>query len=910
MKQSKSERKIKSPFLARLALRAVKKNKLVLFAWLVLFILGILSYTTFLKREGFPPVNFPGVIISGTYFIDDAQKTDEEVVQPLLEALEPVEKITDYQSESRKNYYSIFLSLEDDVLLEAKIAEVKEIIKEVDLPKQVNPQIEALDISKFINYEYHLLLTTYGQDDEDQNYLFEKSDLIAQKLTQLPEVQSALAINVFEEVFNQKTQTEQTEQTKITKIGLPEENRIAFYPAVNIGIVKVEGADDLKLSQSIKEIIAELSQDETFNGTQTIITADIAESINDQLGSLGRNLISGLIAVIIISLLLINWRTALITALFIPVVILITMLGFYLAGISLNTITLFTLILTLGLFVDDATIVVEAIDANRRNHKKRSAVIMQALGKVGFASLVGTVTTILVFSPMLFASGVLGKFIRLLPITVILSLSISFIVSLLLMPILARYLVLPKRRNILDKIRLLNPIEEAFSSFLSKLPLINQKRPAKGFFISVLMIGISIVAFGGAMHYARNLPFDIFPSPKDGDNVIVNIEFSPGTTIEQAQSITDTIDEGIKQAVGDELRRVVYYQADQRLATIDILLTPYQERNITYRQILEKLKPVSTQITEANVEFSLQNNGPPTLNFPFQARIYNSNEEIMQKVTKEIETFIQPLDFKVSNQDLKVSETSILGLDQQTIYRSQQGRYYTVAARFDKKELTSGGLIFLTGKVKEHFNEEKLANYGLEKDDLVFAGPDNENQESFTSIVIGSMIAMIAMYLLLIVLFKSFLQPFLILLAVPFSLFGVFFGLTLTNNSISFFVMLGLLGLIGIAVNNTILLVESANQYKRQGINKYEAISGAIKDRFRPLVVTTLTTVAALLPLALSTPFWEALAYTIIFGMLSSGFLIIISFPYYYLLLERIYDFKKKKRVKHPVKIKKIRNKI
>ena len=100
--------------------------------------------------------------------------------------------------------------------------------------------------------------------------------------------------------------------------------------------------------------------------------------------------------------------------------------------------------------------------------------------------------------------------------------------------------------------------------------------------------------------------------------------------------------------------------------------------------------------------------------------------------------------------------------------------------------------------------------------------------------------------------------------------------------------MIGFFGLIGIAVNNTILLTDYANQERRNGMPIVESISEATKKRFRPLLTTSLTTVAALLPLALSDPFWEALAFTIIFGLLSSTFLVIVSFPYYYLFAEAL----------------------
>ena len=95
-----------------------------------------------------------------------------------------------------------------------------------------------------------------------------------------------------------------------------------------------------------------------------------------------------------------------------------------------------------------------------------------------------------------------------------------------------------------------------------------------------------------------------------------------------------------------------------------------------------------------------------------------------------------------------------------------------------------------------------------------------------------------------------------------------------------------MIGLVGIAVNNTILMTDYANQERRTGATAVEAISRAASRRFRPLITTTLTTLAALLPLALSDPFWEALAFTIIFGLASSTFLVILAYPYYYLAAE------------------------
>jgi len=150
--------------------------------------------------------------------------------------------------------------------------------------------------------------------------------------------------------------------------------------------------------------------------------------------------------------------------------------------------------------------------------------------------------------------------------------------------------------------------------------------------------------------------------------------------------------------------------------------------------------------------------------------------------------------------------------------------------------------------------------------------------------------------MLLALQFRSFLQPVLIFMAIPFTFFGVFAGLFYTDNALSFFVQVGFIGLIGIAVNNTILLTSYANQEREEGAGIIDAIANAVTKRFRPLITTTLTTVVALLPLALSDPFWEPLAYTIIFGLMSSTVLVVVSFPYYYMAVEKIRNYVSRSR--------------
>jgi multidrug efflux pump subunit AcrB len=208
-----------------------------------------------------------------------------------------------------------------------------------------------------------------------------------------------------------------------------------------------------------------------------------------------------------------------------------------------------------------------------------------------------------------------------------------------------------------------------------------------------------------------------------------------------------------------------------------------------------------------------------------------------------------------------------------------------VRAAFDNDDLTSN-LSATEDLVKELFPPERLLEAGLEADALAFDfGQESDNQDDFAALGTSGLVALGLMLLLLIIQFRSLLQPILVFLAIPFSFFGLTSALALTDNGISFFSAVGFIALIGVVVNNTILLVDSANQARRSGLGLADSIEQAVSRRFRPLIATTITTVVGLMPLALSDPFWEGLSFTLMGGLVSSTVLVLLSFPVYYLVL-------------------------
>lgn len=222
-----------------------------------------------------------------------------------------------------------------------------------------------------------------------------------------------------------------------------------------------------------------------------------------------------------------------------------------------------------------------------------------------------------------------------------------------------------------------------------------------------------------------------------------------------------------------------------------------------------------------------------------------------------------------------------------SIYTRSDGKeYLAVTAQYIDTDTTT--LVTLTQTaVEKEFDAKRLESYGLDKDTIGFDfGQESENQESFKNLALAFPAVLAAIFILLAFQFRSLLQPLLIFMAIPFSLFGITLGLWLTNNSFSFFAMLGFFALIGLSIKNTILLTDYANQARRAGINPVNSAIVALRERFRPLVATSLTAVFSLIPLAITSPFWEGLSVVLIFGLLSSTFLVIIVFPYYYLAAE------------------------
>ena len=753
----------------------------------------------------------------------------------------------------------------------------------IDLPAEASWETQVVDAARFLN-RYDLLVGLRGPADVTAEELEAAAAGLLPAFEGWADIGEVEVIDLIDRGIDPRTGEEVARETGFNQSTADVDGATVFRPSVTIGVVAAEGVDALGIRDATDAALARAEADGLVpDGYEAIVAVDFATQIRDQIGSLQGNVVTGLIAVALIALVLISWRASIITAVFIVTVLATSVGVLYLVGISLNTISLFGLILALGLFVDDAIVITEAIDAFREGHRDPIEVIGHAIKRVGAASISGTVTTVLVFAPMLAISGILGDFIRILPLSVIVALVTSLLLSLIFIPFAARFLVLsaPPSDGVLAR------LEDRLATAVASLPGTRGPRGVAyavgGFALSVVMIGVGLFVL------APRVGFNIFPPQKDSTEIAVEYTFEPGTSIDEARALANETNQAAAELLGDDLVDAYTYVGTTRQAYAQFTLTDIGGRDTAPELVAERLDPLAEGVDGARVVFNQVSAGPPEALFPFQMQIFGDDAETLEAAGRELAGALDGATIERPNgTTFTVVETSLALTD--VVSRQDGRRLIELRARFDADDVTTT-TAQTEAWITDRYGPDELAALGLEADALGFDfGVESDNQESFASMPIAFAIALGAMFVLLVVQFRSAVQWLLVFLAIPFSLFGVFAGLLLTDNVLSFFVMLGLLGLIGIAVNNTILLTDFANQERRAGADRKAAIETAVRRRFRPLVATTLTTVAGVLPLALSDPFWESLGFTIIFGLLSSTFLVLLAFPAYYLAIEAVRD--------------------
>jgi len=880
MTRRKEKHRTNKSLLQRFSLFFFDHQRITLVSWVAIVCFGFLSYSVLLQREGFPNVNLPFSTVSGAYFVGDKNKVDQDISLPISRAVFKLPQVKTINTTTGDNFVAMQIEYKQGTNPKTASNKVKNVVEKLGLPRDAQLKYQAIDFNKFDN-KYDLLVSVHAPIGTKDTDLHAQAIKVAKNIENAGLVSKTVIVPQAQTAINPLTGKPTTQQTHYDRTAVAKNGKLTFNKSITVGVIAKSNADVLRLYDGVSEQLKK-----TDGKIETTISGSIAESVREQISSLQNNLLEGLIIVAIISLLLISWRAGVATSISMATVLLATIGSLKLIGYSLNTITLFALILSLALIVDDTTIVAEAIDAGTRQGLSKRQTVAHAIKRVARASTTGTLVTMLAFAPMIFIGGILGGFIRALPITIIISLAFSLLISLSLIPFMARWLIIPNKKIRKRNYNPVGLIEKAISNRLSRTILWTRGHNKRRIAMAITAIAVSTVALIGSIYFFGKLKFDIFPPSKDGDQMTVTLRFAPGTPIDAAEAITDKANAIMATELNGSTRRVVYQSLpDGNNAIAKIVLIPYKDRQITSPQIKDKLTTAFSNFDNAVVKVTLDSAGGPVSDQPFKVQINTTDPAKATAISKELAAWMSTAEIKRPNGTIAHFVNPQIAT-QTTITRKDGVRIFEVSSAFDGDDVSA--LVNLAKSATlTQFDSTKVESFGLKANALQFDfGNESNNQDSFTSMLYALPILLLVMLILLIIQFRSLLQPLLILLAIPFSFLGVAIGLYITHNPLSFFVMVGFFALIGIAVNNTIMLVDYANQALKSGRSYTQSIASAIRHRFRPLLTTSLISIVALTPLAYNDPFWQSLAVTLIFGLMSSTLLVILVFPYFWLIAE------------------------
>lgn len=875
--------------LPRLTTAFFDRPRITAILWIALTVFGIFSYTTLLRREGFPSVDIPLAVVNGTYFVNDASKVDNDVARVISDAALKQSSVSTVQTQSSDNFFNVAVQYKDGTDAKAAAKDLEKTVQDSNkLPKnaQVQYNVPYFGATGGDIQQIDLAISFFSKDNSaDTAGLTKQAEAAAKWLNdrKIPGVEAVFVKNPFENVTDPTSGKSVAVQRSFDRFGERVDTKTSFYGSVLIGVSKQDNTDDIKLDQSVRDALAKLRTQPEFKNNGAEVSASFAPNIKDNISELQRVLLEGLLAVLVVGSIVIAIRASFIIVVSMITVLVATLGVLFLIGYTLNVITLFALILGLSLIVDDTIIMVEAIDAARRKQTDRRAAVKEATRKVSRAMVAATATAALSFAPLLFVGGVLGSFIKAIPVTIILSLIISLLVALIFIPLLARWLLLGKKQMGARGVKEVAAGVEAKIAHNITHPMKWARHSTKRLFLVggiAMFIGFGFIAAG--IFLSKNVIFNIFPPTKDTNGVVLSLAFPANTTVAQAEEISAEADKLAEQVIGENFVQSSYFQTGTAQSAVNqVTITSYTKRDIASPQIVKQLQDrFDKDFKKARVTVAQTDLGPPASAFIIQ--VDAANRSAAFTAANDISSYLSSVELKRPSG--KVAHLTNVNVSSQDSYLRTGGKpIVTVSAGFDGDDTTT--LVNLAqDAVKKEFPESRVQGYGLPANAIQFdLGQESENQDSFKTLVLAFPVLLVVIFILLAFQFRSFLQPLLIFMAIPFSLFGIMLGLDLTNNPISFFAMLGFFALIGLSIKNTILLTDFANQSKLNGLSAIDSVAAALEERFRPLFATSVTAVVSLIPLAISSPFWQGLAVVLIFGLLSSTFLVITVFPYYYL---------------------------
>ncbi len=1004
--------------------------------FIIIVLLGLFSFGR-LSIDLMPEVTYPSISVITDYGNVGPQEMEELITRPIEEALAAVQGVEEITSTSYEGTSRIRTAFDWGTDLDVAVNDIRDRLDRIlgRLPEDVErPMIRKFDISSFpimnLGVSSAMNLMDLRQLVEDQvKYRLERVagvaavsiwgglqreiqvEINAERLKALGLSTRAITAALQAENRNLpaglyergnvevliRTQGEYQSLDEIrntvitTREGTPiriadvaqvkdswtevrQLNRINGAQGLRIGINKQSGANTVQVAEAVKEEIARINQDMP----QLNIAARFDQSIyiKRSINSVGNStLLGGLLAIVVLFIFLRNLSSTAIIATAIPISIIATFGLMYFGGFTLNTITFGGLALGIGMLVDSAIVVLENIYRHRESGLSARDSALKGTQEVWSAIVASTLTTLVVFFPVIFIRGMSGIMFSQMAFVVSFSLLCSLVVALTLIPMLsAQFLHYQpsehrKGESKLHKIyatseAIFNQVESAYGRLL-RWALVHRKK----------VVLSALVVFIASVLLIRFIGVELMPTADEGE-VRVDIEMAVGTRLEIIDQATLAIEEVVRQNV-PEMTDMMARVGTGHTAEIRCTLVEKNRRKRSSEKIADDLRVLLRNLPGVTVRtragqglFLLRLGSSASDNVTVEVRGYDlaTAQSLAQQVEQIVRQVPGITDTRISRQEgspeqiiqIDRQKAADLGLTISAIgealqtavggtyasYFRQGGKEYRILVRLseqDRRDLTelldltvinSRGLpVVLRNVVQsipregpvqiERKDQERIitisANFTgrdmgsviadirnqprsvpVPKDfAILFGGDYEEQQKAFKELLLGIILAILLVYFVMAGQFESFRDPFIVLFSIPMAVIGVVIIMILTKTIFSMQAFIGCIMLAGIVVNNAILLVDYTNLLRREEkMALFDAIALSGSRRLRPIMMTTLTTVLGLIPLAIGLgeggEAQAPLARVVIGGLLSSTVITLVLIPVVYSLFEGRSFFKAK----------------
>ncbi|MBS4198737.1 efflux RND transporter permease subunit [Bacillus sp. FJAT-49732] len=737
-------------------------------------------------------------------------------------------------------------------------------------------------------------------------------------------------------------------------------------PSVLLNVLQESDANTAEVSKDFQKELKTLLKKDQYKGIESDILFDQGDYVRIAIGNIANSLIiGGALAMLVLFFFLRNIKSPLIIGIAIPYSVIVTFVLMFFADFALNIMTLGALALGIGMLVDNAIVVIENIYRHLSMGKEPKQAALEGAKEVAGAITASTLTTVAVFLPVVFISGLLGQLFKEFAFTISFSLFASLFVALTVIPMLASRF-LKKRHGDYEAIRRrskpMNMLDQSIRWSLRHR-----------FFV----LFIAIVLFVGGLFGMTTVGMQFLP-PTDEGFFSVNVKLENGAALSETEKFISIIENELKKEkdvdvyvslIGSTQESTFQGGGSANSAEVYVKLIPLADRNRSLFEIVDDIKPkiekeVGKVNKEANIRFNVQaasGMAPQTLTFnvtdtnkkrledstdkifnalkdlenvsDLSTTIANTVEEVHISIDRDkaFEAGLTPVQIAMIFNDATrgVQASQIITEDKEVygifveyeesitrdvdnlkslLIRRPDGSYGNLGD-FAKIEIGTGPVeiqrinqldsVEFTLKYSTETNlgtmskevESEIASLHLPSDtEITYSGEKELLEDSIDDMIMAFILAIILIYIVMAAQFESFKYPFVIMFTVPLMVIGVAIALVTAHMPISVPAFIGIIILAGIVVNNAIVIVDYINQRKQAGLSSYDSLVESVKDRARPILMTALTTILGLVPLALGigegTEMNQPMGVTVIGGLISSTFLTLFVIPVVYSLFD------------------------